>query len=444
MGRDEALADRLFSDHKLHILGEWENPGLSDKAAVNGGIFQKINSTTDVTTISDYIEHVQPDMFLTNLDDALAAGIVDSIRNRVETGHIKDLLIPCPSKEASRIEWDKFYLRELIDEIDPGYNPTNFMTNDREGVYSAIHYFKERNLEIAIKPRGLTGGKGVKVMGKHFNSHEEGMEYALKYVGQGDDSGVEIQEKIIGNEFTLQLITDGKTIIEPPTTYDYPYREDGDHGPGTGGMGSFSMEDGLLPFIGKSDYTEAVDLMSKLLVKLQDRDIGYKGVLYPTFFKTNNGLKIVETNARGGDPELINIVDSMEDNVDLAQVLKSLAVGDLDKNQVSYKKCGSAVVYLVSPDYGYNIGTSSYGFSIDKSKIESADCKIRFSATEQIGDKDYVTIGSSRNVAVSALGKTAWDAHSKIINAIEMGFQQPMPLQFRTEIADENYIKNLK
>lgn len=442
MGRDEAVADRLAKDHRLHIVGQWENPGLVDKSYTTGGQFQTVNNVTDVEQIADYVEHIQPDMFLTNFDDALAAGVVDVLKRRIAGRKLKELYIPSPDKSAARIEWDKFYLRKLIDDIAPEYNPINFMAQTKDDVHAAIEHFESQDTQIAIKPRGLTGGKGVKVMGKHFDTFSEGQAYALQCLANGEQAGVEVQEKLEGHEFTLQLLTDGKTLIKPPVTYDYPYREDSDSGPGTGGMGTFSMENGLLPFVTQTDYDETIGLMERLLVTLKERGHDYKGVLYPTFFKTNNGLKIVETNARGGDPELINIIDLMEDDVDLGNVLRSIAAGELQKDQIRYKQCGSAMLYLVSPDYGYRKGPP-YDFTMNTSVIEALNCNVRFAASERIGKNQYRTVGSSRSVGISALGKTAWEAREKIRQAVRIGFGQPLSLDYRLEVADKVYIKSL-
>lgn len=443
MGRDEAMADRLLQEeHTLHVLGQWPNPGLVDKAVASGGQFKVINSIADVKTVANYVEDVEPDMFLTNFDDALAAGVIDTIKQRVVEHRLPDLLLPCPDQAAARIEWDKFYLRELINEIDPAYNPVNYMAETAEAIDDALHYFKKTDREVALKPRNLTGGKGVKVQGKHFNTYEEARTYAKKVLASSDQTGIEIQEKLEGHEFTLQLFTDGKTLIKPPATYDYPYREDGDEGPGTGGMGAFSMQDGEhFPFMTQADYDEAIGLMDRLLDHMRDKKIDYKGVLYPTFFKTAEGLKIVETNARGGDPELINILDLMEDDVDFGEALHSIATGKLAADSIRYKKSASAMVYLVSPDYGYHQG-ACYQFSMNAKRIGNEyDSKVRFAAAKRSEQGHLYTVGSSRTVGLSALGNTPREARRKIHDAIKDCFGRPLPLEFRKDIANADLLK---
>lgn len=441
MGRDEATVDRL-EGHKLHIMGQWKNPGLAQKAAASGGDFHLVDSTTNTKTIADMVQAIKPDMFLTNFDDALAAGVVDAIEQRVADKRMPRLLIPSPTKAAAKIEWDKFYLRELVDEINPQYNPFGPKCSTKKEVNDAIAHFAASNQEFAVKPRNPTGGKGVKVMSKHFNTLEEGRKYALEVIAMSNQEGVEVQERLSGHEFTLQLITDGKVLIRPPATYDYPYREDGDQGPGTGGMGTFSEENGLLPFINQKDYNEAVALSAKVLKKLKERGLDYRGVFYPTFFKTSQGLKIVEVNARGGDPELINVLDVMEDNVNYGEVLKLIALGELGPNSISYKKLATAMVYLVSPDYAYRTG-SKYSFSIDPKVVAKHGCKIRFAATEGAGHNKYQTVGSSRTVGLSALANTPWEARHKIHTAIKHGFGRPLSLKYRYDIADKDYINSL-
>lgn len=443
MGRDEALAERLQEQNKLHILGEWENPGLAEKARASGGEFYTIDSITNTRVIADIVEGIEPDMFLTNFDDSLAAGIVDTIKWRVAERRMPPLLIPCPDRAAARVEWDKFYLRQLIDEIDPVYNPLNFMVESAEAASMAIEFFESEGIEIALKPRNLTGGKGVKVMGKHFDTYQEAKAYALQVLEASDQTGIEIQEKLEGHEFTLQLFTDGVTMIRPPATYDYPYREDGDEGPGTGGMGTFTMPGGeQLPFVTQVDYDEAIALMDKLLQSLQARGHDYKGVLYPTFFKTSKGLKIVEVNARGGDPELINILDLVEDDVNISEVLELIARGELASDSVRYKNLASAMIYLVSPDYGYRQGPS-YEFELDTETVKALGCNVRFAASKKTGLNRYRSVGSSRTVGLSALGKTTWDARAIILQAIVESFARPLPLAYRQQIGEEAYIQSL-
>lgn len=442
MGRDDAAAANLVRHgHKVHGIGLWENPGLVEKCEASGGQFHVINKIVNVEAVADIVQAIEPDMFFTNSDDALAAGAKDAVQRRINDGRVPaELWMPFPDRAAAQVEWDKFFLRKIVPQK---YNPINFMRKTQKGAMKAIASFEEKGIEIALKPRNLTGGKGVKVMGKQLDTYDQARQYASDVLASSSQTGIEIQEKLEGHEFTLQIFTDGTTIIRPPATYDYPYREDGDKGPGTGGMGAFSMAPGeQLPFLTDADYEEAIALSEKILEKLKERGRDFKGVFYPTFFKTDDGLKIVEVNARGGDPELINIIDLMEEDVDLAEVLRQIATGELTKDSIRFKKLASAMIYLVSPQYGDEKGSPSpIDFRLDLAYIAANGCGIRFAAAEWIEGNNYR--GTSRVVGFSALGPTPWAARSKIIDSIVNGVSHPLTLDFRREVAQEDYIKNL-
>lgn len=441
MGRDEAAAERLM-DHRLHIIGQWENPGLVKKAELTGGSYHTIDSITDVELIADLVEDIGPLMFFTHFDSSLAAGVVDAIQNRVEDGRMPDLWIPSPTKEAAKVEWDKFFLREIIDEINPRYNPWHRRCTEEFEVKAFMSELKAHKKEVAIKPRNLSGGKGVKVMGKHFETYDQAEAYAYEVLASPNQTGVEVQEKLEGPEFTMQIFTDGSAMINPPLSYDYPYLNDGDTGPGTGGTGAFTMKDGLLPFVDQDDYNEAMNLMADILVKLKERGIDYKGVLYPTFFKTEHGLKIVEINARGGDPELVNIQDLMEDDVNYADALVQIAEGTLDPNVIRYKKLASCMRYYMSPDYPGE-PTQTYNFDFDEEIAGAFGCKVRYAATERVSGRHMRTVGASRNIGLLALKRTPWAAKRKVDAAGRHAFGRHNPLHHRNDVGNKKYIKSL-
>lgn len=449
MGRDHALADKLVSQgNRLHVIGQWHNPGLVENVEKSGGSYFTVNKITNVGAITDVVEHLQPDMFLTNFEDALAAGVVNVIENRMRQGAINsDLLIPCPDKAGSKIEWDKFFLRELIDEIDPTLNPQNCMANSSEKAEKAIREFEESGIEVVVKPRAPTGGSGVKVMGEHLKSYEAARVYAVNNAEKG---GAEIQEKLEGVEFTLQFYTDGVNFIDPPVTYDYPYRKDGDTGPGTGGTGVFTISgkeiltasgDPLQFFVEPKDYRRVKWATEQVLLKLEESGVHYRGMIYPSFFKTKNGLKIVEFNARGGEGELINILDLMEDDVDIAQVLRQVAEGDLRPDSIRYKKLASTLVYFMVPQYGYTTGPQ-FNFRLNREAVTANGCLARFAATELL-DRDthmYKTVGTSRSFGLFALGDSPWEAREKIHTAAQEALDSDCPLEFRRDIGAEEYI----
>ncbi|MBI1952160.1 hypothetical protein HYS42_00355, partial [Candidatus Saccharibacteria bacterium] len=124
MGRDDAAAANFVRHgHRVHGLGLWRNPGLVDKCETSGGQYHVIDSITKVELVADYVEAIAPDMFLTNFDDAFAAGAKDAVKKRIADGRLRELWMPFPDQAAAQIESDKFYLRKIVQKIAPQYNP---------------------------------------------------------------------------------------------------------------------------------------------------------------------------------------------------------------------------------------------------------------------------------------------------------------------------------
>ncbi len=437
IGRDEAMARRLLdSDCQLYTAAQYLNPGLMAKVEASGGQFYPNIDITSPSPMAELAVQVQPELFYTNSDDALAAGVVNAIKSV-----LPKVLIASPTQEEARIESDKFEAREIVASIDDKYNPDYQVATNPENLEDAIDHFIKAGKPVAVKPRGLTGGKGVKVMGKHFETHQEAREYALQVLANPNQKGVVLEEKLEGFEFTIQALTDGKILIVPPATYDYPYREDGDAGPGTGGMGCFTIADGLLPFLKQSDYDEAIGLMQKVQARLAKQNRAVKGTLYGSFFMTKEGLKLVEFNVRLGDPEGINIMELLEDDVDMLEVLQQIARAELDEKSIRFKKAASAVIYLVSPEYAHQDKGPTYEFDLDPRVIEVHDCRLYFAAAERIGGNRFKNVGNSRTFAVGTLAGTPWEARAKIHDALKQGYRGK--LKYRPDIASQAYIESL-
>lgn len=453
MGRDAAAVDNLLQHgHQINAVGSWENPNVVEAVEASGGRFNIVQNIDDAEAVADFVRSVEPDLFYTHFDDSLAAGTVDAIQQRVDEGLMQPVLLASPDRESAKVEWDKFFLREILEKVAPEYNPDhNLMVTTEESAFEAIDFFENEGIQVVIKPRNPTGGKGVKVMGKHFNSYEEVRAYAREVLNDPKQHGLEVQERMdvdkegiqIGHEFTLQFITDGNTIVLAPATYDYPYREDGDKGPGTGGMGTFSQADGLLPFLDSRDYEDMVRLSYDVLAEMKDRGLDYKGVFYLTAFKQRTGKKkVIELNARGGDPELINILDLFEEDIDYGEVQRLIALGELEQKSVRFKRLASAMIYLVSRGYGYT-KEPPLEFGLDKAAVMDTGTNIRFAAGVKLGEDRYRTASTSRIVGFSALSSTPWAARQILHNGIAAGFNGQVPFDYRDEVASEGYLRNL-
>ncbi|MBI4043237.1 MAG: CBS domain-containing protein, partial [Candidatus Diapherotrites archaeon] len=181
---------------------------------------------------------------------------------------------------------------------------------DKKNIENAKKFIDSLS-QCVIKPEGLTGGKGVKVQEDHFKTNQEALDYCNEVLQT--HNSVVVEEKLEGEEFSLQCLTDGKTVLATPPVQDHKRAFADDKGPNTGGMGSYSCEDHLLPFLTKKDVEDGVKITQKVADALnKETNQYYKGIMYAGLIKTKNGVKLLEYNARFGDPEAMNVLPLME------------------------------------------------------------------------------------------------------------------------------------
>jgi phosphoribosylamine--glycine ligase len=321
----------------------------------------------------------------------LAAGIPDLLW---ETG----IPVVGPRKLAAQIEFDKAWTRNFMQKYKipglPGFKV--FRKGD-----SGTDEFIEELGDIVIKPAGLTGGKGVRVMGDHFDLN--GAKAYAKEVLKNDDLVVE--ERLIGEEFTVQAFVDGSTLAFAPAVHDHKRAYDGDKGPNTGGMGSYNDAKDILPFMEESDYSDAKKIMRDTVLAIKkETGIPYQGVLYGQFMATAKGISVIEFNARFGDPEAMNVLPLLEN--DFLDVCLNIVKGTLDKIKVSFKKQASVCKYAVPAGYPDNpVRDSVVGIGDIK------DALLFYSSVYEKENKIYTT--GSRAIAVLGIADTIREAEEK-------------------------------
>ena len=427
-GRESALAFRMAEHSELHAFMGHANPSLIRHAEASGGG----HATGDVChpqQVASFARAREIDLAMVSADEPLAAGVVDALL-------AQGTRVVGPTRAGAEIEWNKVFARSLLAEVAPDAAPTLRVVSQAHEVGEAIDSFG--STPVAVKPSGLTGGKGVKVMGPHLADHAEARDYALSLLARGTgDESVLIEEKILGAEFTIQAISDGRTVLFPPATYDYPFRFDGDEGPGTGGMGSLSVADPTLPFMTVRHYEEACSIIERVIERLGAEGRHFTGVMNSGFFATADGVKVIEFNARFGDPECMNIMSLFRGS--WPEVMERMAAGKLSKGDVALSKEASLVLYLVSPDYALRVG-EPYEFVLDQHAMEAAGCNVFFASAVEIGENLYSTVGTSRAVALATTAPTLERAHSRVVacaGSVE-------GLQWRDDVGDARYLNGLK
>ena len=186
---------------------------------------------------------------------------------------------------------------------------------------SGIAEFLDELAGIVLKPDGLTGGKGVLVQGDHFQTRAEALDRCREILKS--HPGVTVEEKLEGEEFSLQCLCDGRTVVATPPVQDHKRRFADDRGPNTGGMGSYSCADHLLPFLDAADVAEGLEITRRVAEAIRlETGVPYKGIMYGGFMVTASGVKLIEYNARFGDPEAMNILPLLRtDFIDVCRAI---------------------------------------------------------------------------------------------------------------------------
>jgi phosphoribosylamine--glycine ligase len=426
-GRESALAAAMAEHSQLYAFVGHENPTIVRHAAASGGGHQ-VGNVCDPDAVAAFARAQEIDIAMVSSDEPLAAGVVDALL-------AQGTRAVGPTAVGAEIEWNKTFARSVLAEVAPDASPMLRVVHDAGELDDALAFFG--STPVAVKPPGLTGGKGVKVMGPHLASHAEARDYALELLGRGGDrEGVHIEEKVIGAEFTIQAISDGRTVVFPPSTYDYPYRYDGDAGPGTGGMGSLSLASPVLPFMTAQHYEQACAVIEQVIERLAQMGRHFSGVMNSGFFATADGVKAIEFNARFGDPECMNIMSLF--NGSWPEVMERIAATNLQPDDVPLRNEASVVLYLVSPDYALRTGPA-YDFTLDRERIEADGCRVFFSSAVQTAHNSYRTVGTSRAVALTSTAPTLEQARVRMATAAAT---VPV-LEWRTDVGDERYLDRL-
>ncbi|ARS90021.1 phosphoribosylamine--glycine ligase [Natrarchaeobaculum aegyptiacum] len=399
-GREHAIARALEgSDADCYACAGNRNPGI---ARIAEG-FETLE-TTDPEAVVSYAEDVGATIGVVGPEAPLDAGVADALE---EAG----IYAFGPKQDDARIETDKAFQRRFMAEEDIPGCPDFETFDDAE---AACEFIDEYDGDLAIKPAGLTGGKGVKVIGDQVTP-EEGKEYIR-------DSGYDrivLEERLIGEEFTVQAFVANGTLETAPAVQDHKRAYEGDEGPNTGGMGSYSDATRELPFMTEDDYEEAVSIIEATVDALED----YRGILYGQFMLTAEGPKVIEFNARFGDPEAMNTLPVLE--TDFLDVLTAARDGepvpDLEfADQATVCKYAVPEGYPTDPEAGAKVkvdeesvarvvrATADSSGEGSDPRESAGDALLYYASVDERDDGIYTT--TSRSFAVVGLADSITEA----------------------------------
>lgn len=404
--REHAMADALTRDAHVHLHAAMQvmNPGILSLAHTTH------SSESDAQGIAQFGQIAGADFAVIGPEKPLEAGLADALE---EAG------IPCasPSRGAARIETNKVFMRQLLTRYGiPGqaeYLETSLLSQ-------ALAFCEQHHWEVAVKPIGLTGGKGVKVWGDHLHSPGDVRAYiahVLKTRMSGYDE-VLLEELLRGQEYTIHFFSDGQTAFASPAVQDHKRAFDGDQGPNTGGMGSYSDADGLLPFLTRQEYDTSVAIGQRVIAALREEGVPYKGVLYGQFILTPDGPKVVEINARFGDPEAINTLMLLRSNY--GDVCRAMIDGTMQEHVPVFAPQATVVQYVVPQGYGI-APRAGAEVTIDDTAIRDIGARVFYASCDLLDraeGKTKVRTTTSRTLGIAAAGDTIEDARTKTAAAL--------------------------
>jgi len=407
-GREHAIARAVAGseDATLYGCASNRNPGI---AALAEGC--ETLDETDPDAVVDYAERVGATLAVVGPEAPLQAGVADALDDA-------GVYAFGPRAEEARIETDKAFQREFMAEHSIPGTPAFDTFTDPD---AAAEYLESVEGDVAVKPRGLTGGKGVRVTGDQVTKAE-----AADYVRESDYEGWVIEERLVGEEFTVQAFVANGELRVSPAVQDHKRAYEGDEGPNTGGMGSYSDARFELPFMSEADYDAAVEILEAVVDALD----GYKGILYGQFMLTAEGPKVVEFNARLGDPEAMNTLPVLE--TDLVPVLRAARDGDA-LPELTFEARATVCKYAVPAGYPTD-PEGGTRVAIDEDSAEAAGALLFYASVDAREDGVYTT--TSRSFAVVGVADSIREAEGLAEAAIAEAGEEGLRVRHDIGTAD--------
>jgi phosphoribosylamine--glycine ligase len=392
-GREHALAWKLSQSPQLSALFVAPGNGGTQKIATN----LSCDITDNAAVVALAREHAI-DFVVVGPDAQVVQGLGDAVR-------AAGIDCFCPSQAAGQLEGSKSFTKALCDEM--GIPTAAYGRFDNEA--AALAYLYARGAPIVIKADGLAAGKGVTVA----MSVEEAEEAIIDcFSGTFGAAGAEvvIEEFMEGEEVSLFVLCDGENILPLTTAQDHKRAFDGDTGPNTGGMGAYSPA----PVMTREIYEQTLAQVIEPTVRgLAARGTPYQGVLYAGLMLTADGPKLVEYNARFGDPE--TQVMMMRLQSDLLALLLWTATGDLKGRTVAWDEQFALTVILATNGYPgpYANGSEIHGAE----GLDSSSVHVFHAGTRRDGAR--LLAHGGRVLNVTALGADVQEAQNRAYAAVE-------------------------
>ncbi len=398
--REHAIARALHqSEAEVVVASANANPGLDRIARASARL-----DPTDPARVVALARAERVDVAVIGPEAPLAAGVADALR-------AAEVPTVGPDRAAAAIESSKLFCRELLSRRGVPGQPKWAAPASLEEVDRAVSDFPG---PLVVKPSGLTAGKGVWVQGSDFADRKDGAIYAKSLLMQG--GRVLLEEKLEGEEFSLMAFVTDSGVYPMPAVQDFKRALEGDRGANTGGMGSYSQRDHLLPFLPAGDRDRALEVLARTVDALRAEGWRYRGILYGGFMLTASGPVLLEFNARFGDPEGVNALTLYEEG-DFASLLEGVATGHVDPNLVQFRQRATVVKYLVPPGYGDHPRSGGV-LHLDAGAIEAEGVHVVYGSVD-IAGPGAVRLSASRGIALVGEASAIHEAGARVESSLK-------------------------
>ncbi|MFA6324735.1 MAG: phosphoribosylamine--glycine ligase [Candidatus Paceibacterota bacterium] len=355
---------------------------------------------TDIHALVDFVKKEKISLTLAIPDDPLALGIVDEFNKQ-------NLRIFGPTKAAAQLEWSKAFSKNFMQKHNLPTAKFEVFTEFEK----AKNYLENHSLPVVVKVSGLALGKGVFICESHNEAIEAIDNILIKKTFGDAGSEVVIEEFLTGPEISTHAFSDGKNYSIFPTAQDHKRMGENDIGPNTGGMGTIAP----LPFVNDELFKNVEkNIIAPTLLGMNNDGSSFQGVIYPGLMMTKDGPKILEYNARFGDPETQTYMRLLD--TDLLEICNACIDGTLSEIEIKWKKIFACTIVLASGGYPEKYEKEKIISGIEEAEKE--EDIIVFQAGTKYDGKNLITNGG-RVLGVTATGDNLKEALEKAYKAIE-------------------------
>lgn len=394
-GREHALLAKLAQSPRAGRL--YVAPG-------NGGMNAQATSVEldaeSPVAVADWAREHGIGLVVIGPEAPLVAGVADAVRSAG---------IACfgPNGDAAQMEGSKKFAKQVMSRAGVPTAAYRSFTDEQ----SCLEYVERVGGPLVVKADGLAAGKGV-IVAKNTEEALAGVRECFSGAFGDAASTVVVEECLEGPECSLLALTDGKTIVPLATSQDHKRALDGDLGPNTGGMGVYSP----VPLVTEDELAQMIGIEERVVAELAKEGITYSGCLYGGFMLTKDGPKVLEFNARFGDPETQVVLPRM--HADLLDVFLACDNGTLDQAKVEWGDDWAVSVVLTSAGYpgSYEKGKAITGIE----RAEGLEGVTVYHAGTRIDESGVLVTNGGRVLDVTAVAPTFEEARAQAYAACEL------------------------